>query len=428
MPPPSALEPGATVGGKYRLLRRIGVGGMGEVWAARNCTTDAEVAVKLGLGSAAREDAAQRFRHEARLGAMLAHRSIVRIFDLVEESDRPLVLVMELLKGETLERHLRRRGPLPAPEAIAIVVPILSALAHAHATGIVHRDLTPANVFLALDPDGHVTPKLLDFGIAKIPATAPMLTIDGRALGTPRYMAPERIRDKGPIDGRSDLFSVGVVLYELLTGVCPFAAGSAAASLAAVLEVVVDPDPRIDPRVGLELRRALSKRPYERPPTATAMADGLLAVAGQTEATLVEVLRGLPLSPGPAEDELDPAHRAQTAGGHSLSVARGLADALAVRPRKRTVAWVAGSLGVCALLLAYAIASPGGKASATRPPPSPTEELAARAPPAASPPGLPSQQPSATSSVPSTTASARQPPARSAPPPRPRPVATTPGF
>ena len=292
----SALHPGAIVGAKYSLLRRLGVGGMGEVWAARNRTTDAEVAVKMGLGAAAREDSAVRFRHEARLGAMLAHRSIVRIFDLVEEDDGTLVLVMELLRGETLERYLVRRGPLPTPEAIAIVVPILSALAHAHATGIVHRDVTPANVFLAIDPDGHVTPKLLDFGIAKIPTLAPVHTIEGRALGTPRYMAPERIREQGDIDGRCDLFSVGVVLYELLTGVCPFAAGSPAASLAAVLEVVVDPDPRIDPRVWLELRRALAKRPYERTPTATAMAQLLLAASGQTEATLTEVLRNAPLS------------------------------------------------------------------------------------------------------------------------------------
>ena len=292
----STLEPGATVAAKYRLVRRIGAGGMGEVWAARNRTTGAEVAVKMGRGAAAPEDSALRFRHEARLAAMLSHRSIVRVFDLVEEDDGTLVLVMELLRGETLERYLRRRGPLPIPEAIAIVVPVLSALAHAHETGIVHRDVTPANVFLAIDPDGHVTPKLLDFGIAKIPAAA-RHTIDGRALGTPAYMAPERIREQGEVDGRSDLFSVGVILYEMLTGVCPFAAGSAAASLAAVLEAVVDPDPRIDPRTWLVVRRSLAKQPYERPPTATAMATDLLTATGQTEATLIEALREARRSP-----------------------------------------------------------------------------------------------------------------------------------
>src|SRR5277367_601875 len=118
--------PGAVVGGKYRLVRRIGSGGMGEVWVAKNRTTGADVAVKMGLGAAAREDSALRFRLEAQLGAMLAHRSIVRIFDLVEEDDGTLVLVMELLRGETLERYLQRRGSLPTAEAIAIAIPVLS--------------------------------------------------------------------------------------------------------------------------------------------------------------------------------------------------------------------------------------------------------------------------------------------------------------
>src|SRR5271169_951197 len=114
--------PGAVVGGKYRLVRRIGAGGMGEVWVAKNRTTGAEVAVKMGLGASAREDSALRFRHEARLGAMLSHRGVVRIFDMVEDPAGALLLVMELLRGETLERFIQRRGPLPAPEAIAIAV------------------------------------------------------------------------------------------------------------------------------------------------------------------------------------------------------------------------------------------------------------------------------------------------------------------
>jgi serine/threonine-protein kinase len=427
-------EPGLLVGGKYRLVRRIGSGGMGEVWIAKNRTTSAEVAVKMGLGAAAREDSAVRFRLEARLGAMLSHRSIVRIFDLVEEAEGTLVLVMELLRGETLERYLQRRGPLPVAEAIAIATPILSALEHAHATGIVHRDVSPANVFLAIDPDGHVTPKLLDFGIAKIPASNAKYTIDGRALGTPRYMAPERIRDQDDVDGRSDLFSVGVVLYEMLTGVCPFAAATPAASLAAVLEVVVDPDPSIEPRVWLEIRRALSKRPYERAATAGAMARDLLTASGQTEATLIEALREAPLLKSPGAEEI--VARAtgtvtgQTLGSHAIPGAR----------RGRAVAW---ALGGAALLAGFvSMLTIRSRSAAPQQPgivsmrtieAAPTATAAALSPSATAAPApsaTASEAPASTPAAPSASPPARPPKAvpRPAHPVKKKPVATTPGF
>jgi eukaryotic-like serine/threonine-protein kinase len=420
MPAHAAMAPGATVGGKYRLARRIGAGGMGEVWAATNRTTGAEVAVKMVRDSAAREDASARFRHEARLGAMLSHRSVVRIFDLVEEADGgPLVLVMELLHGETLERHLRRRGPLPAKEALAIVVPVLAALGHAHETGIVHRDVTPANVFLAIDPDGHVTPKLLDFGIAKLPSGGAKHTIDGRALGTPRYMAPERIRDLEAIDGRSDLFSVGVVLYELLTGVCPFASSSPAASLAAVLEVVVDPDPRIDPRLWIELRRSLSKHPYERQATAAAMASGLIAACGETVASLSEILRQAPVARETSSADAALAEPPLTMAGHGGSAPRLARKGVAV-------ALLAATLVVSATLAALAgafrgepvVRSPSSPSPATDIPSAPSVSAPPREATSAMAPLPPPVLPAA------TTAPARKP----AHLPHPRPVATTPGF
>ncbi len=441
MIPPRPPEAGGIVGGKYRLVRRIGAGGMGEVWIARNRTTGAEVAVKMGLGAATPDDSALRFRHEARLGAMLSHRSIVRIFDLVEEEDGTLILVMELLRGETLERYLHRRGPLPTAEAIAIAVPILSALAHAHDSGIVHRDVTPANVFLAVDPDGHVTPKLLDFGIAKIPSASPTRTIDGRALGTPAYMAPERIRERADVDGRSDLFSVGGILYEMLAGACPFAAGTPAASLAAVLEVVVDPDPRIDPRVWLEIRRALSKRPYERAPSASAMATDLLAASGMTEATLVEALRNAPVSGGLSGEDAAVRAQTQTVNGHSLG--GGPTDP--TTRRGRALAWIAGGVVLCAGL-AGGIASvrartpvataPAASAAVAARPNAPIEAASTPSP------NLPVEAVSASSSAtrndaplsspssPPVTRAAPAPRASAHParPPRPRPVATTPGF
>ena len=281
------------LGGKYLLIRRIALGGMGQIWIARNEMTDAEVALKvLRADIDKRIQVEPRFRHEARLGAMLCHRNIVRIFDLVEEPDGSLVLVMELLRGETLRRHLKKKGPLSAEEAIAIILPVLSALEHAHEMGVVHRDIKPANIFLAVDPDGHVVPKLLDFGIAKVPqAGGGVQTLDGRVLGTPRYMSPEQIRSEANIDGRSDVFSLGAVMVEMLTGQSPFVAETPSASLASVLETLLDPDPRIDPRLWLVLQRALAKRPYERYAHCAELAQALREAIGVSDHALLANLR-----------------------------------------------------------------------------------------------------------------------------------------
>jgi len=208
--PKTALAPGFVVGGRIRLVRPLAAGGMGDVWVALNEATGATIAAKIWRRAGDDRATRERFTHEAQLGARLAHRSIVKIFDLIDEPDGTLVLLMELLRGETIEQRILGGGPLQAREAIAVIVPILSALAHAHAMGVVHRDVKPANIFLAVDPDGTTTPKLLDFGIAKVPA-AGNHTVDGHVLGTPRYMSPEHIRGKTDLDGRSDLFSVASV-------------------------------------------------------------------------------------------------------------------------------------------------------------------------------------------------------------------------
>lgn len=272
---PSEIPPDTLLGGKIRLIQRIGRGGMGDVWVARNEATQAEVAVKTLQKSERTTVHDERFRREARLAATISHRNVVRIFDLVDEQDGTLGLVMELLRGGTLEGCIRERGALSAIHAVAVAVPILSALHHVHQKGIVHRDVKPANIFFAVEPDGHVIPKILDFGIAKLPAAGSALTMDGSVLGTPHYMSPEQIRGADDMDGRSDMFSLAVVLYEMLTGVRVFQRDSAAASLASVLEHEVDPDPRIEPRLWVALSRALAKRPYERYATCAEFADAL---------------------------------------------------------------------------------------------------------------------------------------------------------
>lgn len=294
-----ALEPGVRLAGKLTLLRCLAEGGMGVVWLARNEATNAKVAVKILHPGKHRDDHVEaRFRHEARLGATLSHRNITRVFDLIEDDDGTLVLVMELLRGETLSSYYRSRGSLSTREAVAIMSCVLAALQHAHDRKVVHRDLKPTNIFLHVDPDGQVTPKLLDFGIAKARDSS-IETRTGDALGTPSYMSPEQVRAL-ELDGRSDLFSVAVVLYEIIAGENPFTGPTPTAVLAQVLELEIDPDPKIEPRVWLEIQRSLQKQSYQRHASANELATALSAAVGETPQALLQSLRTeiVPVSTG----------------------------------------------------------------------------------------------------------------------------------
>lgn len=429
------------VAGKYLLLRRIATGGMGEIWRARNETTGAEVALKMLKRKGAHVDpealahAEARFRHEARVSAKLVHKNIVRVFDLVEEPDGTLALVMELLTGESLARWLVRNGPRSAKEVVALVVPILAALDHAHRSGVVHRDVTPGNIILSIEPDG-VTPKLVDFGIAKPHTGSPVQTLEGSVLGTPRYMAPEQIRG-GKLDGRADVFSAGAVIYEAITGASPFAAPTASAELAAVLEGVVDPDPRIDPGVWLELRRALSKAAYERHATAADFASALTVAAGETDATLAQLRAYAP----PPEVGGVEAGGTRTLDGRSVEV---VIPAGARRGRGR---WVVASAGMGVVLGALAwtglrarlvpVPHPAAAAAASTASVSPAASAPATAisptsaPLAAAPPIPVAPAPAPPPATPAARPAPARGGARPSSPPAPataKPVATTPGF
>ncbi|HVJ93046.1 MAG TPA: serine/threonine-protein kinase, partial [Labilithrix sp.] len=289
----SEIPPGTLLGGKIRLHTRIGRGGMGDVWMARNESTRAEVAVKTLHRAQRTTEHDERFRREARIAATISHRNVVRVFDLIDEPDGTLGLVMELLRGGTLEDCLRERGTLSAMHTIAVAMPILSALDHVHAKGVIHRDVKPGNIFFAVEPDGHVIPKILDFGIAKLPASGSSLTVDGHVLGTPYYMSPEQIRGQANNDGRSDMFSLAIVLYEMLTGERVFRREVAASSLAAVLEHQVEPHPGIDPELWVALSRALSKKPSERFASCAEFALALRATLDLSEEELSHALQEL---------------------------------------------------------------------------------------------------------------------------------------
>lgn len=356
------------VGGKIRLIRRIGRGGMGDVWIARNEATQAELAVKTLQRSERTPIHDERFRREARLSATISHRNVVRVFDLVDETNGTLGLVMELLRGATLEGCLQERGRLTPLQALAVALPVLAAMHHVHHKGIVHRDMKPANVFLSVEPDGHVIPKILDFGIAKLPAAGSALTMDGSVLGTPHYMSPEQIRGQEDIDGRTDMFSFAVVLYEMLTGVRIFQRDTASASLAAVLEHEVDPDPRIEPRLWLAMSRALAKRPYERYASCAEFAAALRSAIDVSDEEVTQSLQEL--RPQKSMVSVNGPSGSRGSSGSSLAVATS-PRVEAARPRSGlTVAAIAVGAALLAAGLVLTItrlpATPGDRA----PPPS----------------------------------------------------------
>ncbi|MDX2032977.1 MAG: protein kinase [Blastocatellia bacterium] len=245
--------------GHYRIESLLGAGGMGEVYRAHDTRLDREVAVKiLPERLAAHPDALKRFEREARAVAALSHPNILSIFDFGSE-DGVSYAVMELLEGETLRERLRR-GPLPWREAVEIAIAVCEGLAAAHAKGIIHRDLKPENLFQTRD--GRV--KILDFGIARVKReTAPdaetlneTATRPGAMMGTIGYMSPEQVRGE-PVEAPGDLFAVGCVLYEMISGRRPFARPTAVETLAAILTEEPPPLAATDPAIPGELERLL---------------------------------------------------------------------------------------------------------------------------------------------------------------------------
>jgi serine/threonine-protein kinase len=232
----SRYEAGDLLCERYELMRPLGRGAMGVVWAARSRVLDIDVALKLLPASTTAPFAAARMTQEARAAAQLGHPAIVRVYDHgVTERGDPFI-VMELLKGEALGRVVEQ-GRLPAARAVQLLLPIADGLVSAHDKGIVHRDLKPDNIFLARDAFARLQPKLLDFGIAKVQSHADSkLTRDGFAVGSPGYMAPEQALGRDDIDPRADVWAFCVVLYECITGRLPFEAPNYNAMMRAIVE------------------------------------------------------------------------------------------------------------------------------------------------------------------------------------------------
>ncbi|HVY31178.1 MAG TPA: protein kinase [Polyangiaceae bacterium] len=269
---PGSVRAGRVIAGKYRLDSLLGEGGMGSVWRAYNLQLEVPVALKLLRPDMGNTELGERLRVEARAAAMLAHPSIVRVFDIGESELGEPFIVMELLVGESLASVLDR-GPLPPTTALGLLLPIAEALGVAHSHGVVHRDLKPDNIFLAAEGDS-LRPKLLDFGIAKLTGEhgthVPTLTRMGTLLGSPDYMSPEQAHGRSDIDERTDIWSFCVVLFEAIAGRVPFHGANCSDVLCSV---VADPTPSlelladVDPTLVALIEQGLAKDREARPPS-----------------------------------------------------------------------------------------------------------------------------------------------------------------
>jgi serine/threonine-protein kinase len=266
------LRPGQILDHKYRVEKLIGLGGMAAVWAGVNKRTGKRVVLKMILQSLAdSEEVRERFRREALAAGRINHPNVVTVFDVFDHEGRDCI-VMELLLGEPLADRLARQGLMDPDEAFALLLPALRGVAAAHAHHVIHRDLKPHNIFLCTSADGeYITTKVLDFGISKVmlpSGQAGDLTLAGKSMGTPSYMAPELANGSRTLDRRTDVYGFGAVLYEALSGHRPFQEFSGLQLLEHIIKEAPQPiasfRPDLSPEVVAVIERAMAKDPKDR--------------------------------------------------------------------------------------------------------------------------------------------------------------------
>jgi eukaryotic-like serine/threonine-protein kinase len=277
-----------TTAGNYRILDKISDGGMGTVYRAEHVMIGQRVAIKvLQPELTHNREIVARFFNEAKATSAIRHPGIVVVLDFGYLESGLAYIVMELLEGMTLARRIKMRGAMPEGEAAAMLRGVCSGLAAAHDKGIIHRDLKPDNLFLVEDPDvpGGERIKILDFGIAKLTdiGSAHAATKTGAVMGTPTYMSPEQCRGSGDVDVRADIYSLGCIFYQLLTGKPPFAMEGAGEVIGMHLYVQPEPPSRhqlgISPDTEALVLAMLAKDPNLRPQTARALAQALATIA-----------------------------------------------------------------------------------------------------------------------------------------------------
>lgn len=327
--------------GQFQILEKVGTGGMGSVYKASQPAMNRTVAIKiLHPKLAGRKDLTSRFRREARAMSQLSHPNTVKVFMYGElEDDGSLYIVMEMLEGRNLNQTVRKGGPLPLERAIPILVQVCGALQEAHDLGIVHRDLKPENIFLCAQGGMVDYPKVLDFGLAKVterqmqPGSV-ILTQEGMVFGTPEFMSPEQAQGK-TLDARSDIYSLAVILYEVLTGKLPFSARTPMEYIQKhVMEAAIPLNQRVPERkfpetLEIVLIKALAKKPDDRYQSAAEFGEALRPFGGAAAASLPAIRVAGPhavveraLSPTPPAAAI-----AKSGGGGNVGLLIGVAAA-----------------------------------------------------------------------------------------------------
>jgi serine/threonine-protein kinase len=427
------MTPGVVLAGKYRIDKVLGTGGMGMVLAAWHLDLEQHVAIKVMLPELTScPEAVARFLREARAAVKLRNEHVARVFDVGRlETGQPF-MVMEMLVGQDMSQVLRASGPLPLDRGVDLFLQACEAIAEAHAAGIVHRDLKPANLFLSQDAYGAPSVKVLDFGISKIrsqgtkPGTE--LTSTSALIGTPMYMAPEQMQRAKETDGRADVWALGCVLFELLTGRVAFAGEDIAQIVAAVIggsppsARTIRPDlpPAVDTVIARCLERDLSKR-YQ---SVSELASDLAPLASARASVSLERLLGAPpssttLESAPSADERVPTDRqtGPSAGTTSIHAAWGTAETLRAATAQPTPrrSWLVG-VAVVAILAATALAWVGLSRFGPRHTVSDLGSTAGAAIPQLSPASAPSAPTASVETAPADAANSR--PAASLSPPR----------
>jgi len=427
---------GDKIAGVYRVENLVGLGGMGAVLAAMHSELKTRVAIKVMLPEGARlKVAVARFLREARAASAIQSEHVVRIFDVGRLKNGLPYMIMEFLAGVSLQERVERQGPVPFDEAVGFVLQGCEAIAQAHAIGVVHRDLKPGNLFLSRRPDGTALVKVLDFGISKAqwmgdPDFKPELTQTTDIIGTPTYMSPEQVRCAKEVDWRTDIWSIGAVLYELCTGEPPFEANSLPALSALIVSEQPAPPTRKCPTMPQELESVilwcLAKDPEMRPQTVHEIATRLAPYAPPWARESVErILRTAApntvlVGPGemPPESEFDVSTIGNTAGGWGTTAheSRG-------RSKIMVAALLVAGVGAAALAAAMFI-SAGESEQAAGPAPSSSADPSASAALSSNVPPMPA--PSATAST--VLATTAPPSASSSKPPKPVPKPGGPGI
>ncbi len=393
---PTDVPSGTVIAEKYRVVRRLGAGGMGAVYEAMNTWTGRRVAVKvLHSTFAADADVVRRFALEAQISAQLEHPAVVDVLDLGRAEDGTLFIVQEFLDGCPLSDLVGRGKRLAPRQAIEVMLVVLDAVGFAHSRGVVHRDLKPGNIFLARDARGETTPNVIDFGITKVlegPTRAAEHTQTGVILGTPTYLSPEQARgDNADIDHRADLWALGAVLFTSLAGRPPFV-GEASSMVIAQILTLPAPDIRsVAPDVPADLaavvHRALAHDRDARFASAQEFARALLACG---------VARGLPLVPRSVQ--LSPTAPSDTATPQSPTDLRGVSLDHPGRATARR-SWL--GLGfIAAVVLSFAAAAVVVVSRAPPVSPPASAVVAPLAPAAPSPPVHPTPRRAAPSASP----------------------------